>query len=209
VAVVSRSGRLTEADLIDRLTSAAKDGYLFSLSTFVTTVVCCGLIVGIVKLKRGSILREYLCIRAVPLRILMRWIGFLLGLIVLSDSIAVLLGRPIVPPFMSAAYATANPVWMIWVALLIGAPLFEEALFRGFLFKGLEASVIGPIGAVLLTASLWAAIHIQYDLYEIGSIFCLGLLIGAARVITASIVVPLALHSGANLVATVEVAILG
>lgn len=139
----------------------------------------------------------------------MRWIGFLLGLIVLSDSIAVLLGRPIVPPFMSAAYATANPVWMIWVALLIGAPLFEEALFRGFLFKGLEASVIGPIGAVLLTASLWAAIHIQYDLYEIGSIFCLGLLIGAARVITASIVVPLALHSGANLVATVEVAILG
>jgi len=209
VAVVSRSGRLTEADLMERLTSAVTDGYFISLSTFVTTVVCCGLIVGIVKLKRGSILREYLGIRAVPLKILMKWIGFLLGLVVLSDSIAVLLGRPIVPAFVSTAYATANPVWMIWVAVVIAAPLFEEAFFRGFLFKGLEASAIGPIGAVLVTASFWAAIHIQYDLYEVGTIFCLGLLIGAARVATASIVVPIALHSGASLVATIEAAILG
>jgi len=209
VAVVSRSGRLTEAELMERLTPAVKDDYLISVSTFVTTVICCGLIVGIVKLKRGSILREYLCIRAVPLKIFMRWIGFLLGFIVLSDSITILLGRSIVPPFMSAAYATANPVWMIWVALLIAAPLFEEAFFRGFLFKGFEASVMGPIGAVLVTAGLWAAIHVQYDLYEIGTIFCFGLLIGAARVITASIVAPLALHAGASLVATIEVAILG
>jgi len=209
VGVVSRSGRLTEAELMERLTSAVKDGYLISLSTFVTTVVCCGFIVGIVKLKSGSILKEYLCIRTVPLKTLMRWIGFLLCLIVLSDLIAVLLGRSVVPPFMSAAYATADPVWMIWVAVIIGAPLFEEAFFRGFLFKGLEASVIGPIGAVLVTAILWAVIHIQYDLYEVGTIFFLGLLIGAARVITASIVAPIALHAGASLIATIEVAILG
>lgn len=209
VSVVSRSGRLTEAELMDRLAAAVTDGYVISLSTFVTTVVCCGLIVGIVKLKRGSILTEYLSIRAVPFNILVRWIGFLLGLVVLSDSIAILLGRPIVPPFMSAAYATANPVWMIWVAVLIAAPLFEEVFFRGFLFKGLEASAMGPIGAVLVTASLWAAIHVQYDWYEIGTIFFLGLLIGAARVSTTSIVVPIALHAGASLVATIEVAILG
>jgi len=209
VAVISRNRRLSESELTELLSSAAKDGYFISLSTFVTTVVCCGLVVGVVKLKKGSILREYLCIRPVSLRMLMKWIGFLLGLIVLSDSLTALLGRPIVAPFMSAMYATANPAWMIWVAVIIAAPLFEETFFRGFLFKGLESSFLGPIGAVLVTATLWAAIHIQYDLYGIGTIFCLGLLIGAARVVTASIVVPLALHSVASLVATIEVAILG
>ncbi len=208
-AVVFRNGHLSESEFTELLTSAAKNGYFISLSTFVTTIVCCGLVVGVVKLKKGSILREYLCIRPVSLRILMKWIGILLGLIVLSDSLAALLGRSIVPPFTSAAYATASPVWMIWVAVVIAAPLFEETFIRGFLFKGLESSFLGPIGTVLVTATLWAVVHVQYDLYEIGTIFCLGLLIGAARVVTASIVVPLALHSVASLVATIEVAILG
>jgi len=98
---------------------------------------------------------------------------------------------------------------MIWVAFIIAAPLFEEIFFRGFLFKGLESSFMGPLGAVLVTSGIWAGIHLQYDLYGMGTVFCLGLLIGAARVVTASIVVPLVLHAVASLVATIEVAILG
>jgi len=110
---------------------------------------------------------------------------------------------------MSAAYATATPVWTIWVAFVLAAPLFEEIFFRGFLFKGLESSFMGPIGAVFATAGLWAVIHIQYDAYEIATILCLGLLLGAARVFTGSLLVPLGLHAFANLVATTEAAVLG
>ena len=209
VGLAFRNRRLSESELMARLGSAFEDGYLLSLASFLATAVCCGLIVGVVKLKKGSLLTEYLCIRPVSLRVFLRWIGFLLGLVVLSDLLTALLGRPIVPPFVSAAYATANPVWMIWVAFIVAAPLFEEIFFRGFLFKGLESSFMGPIGAVLVTAGIWAGIHLQYDLYGMGTVFCLGLLIGAARVVTASIVVPLVLHAVASLVATIEVAILG
>src|ERR1043166_9405781 len=102
---------------------------------------------------------------------MLKWIGLLAGLIVLSDSITILLGRPIVPSFMSAIYATANPPWMLWVALIIAAPLFEEVLFRGFLFTGFESSFMGPIGTVIVTAGLWAIIHVQYDAYGIATIF--------------------------------------
>ena len=98
---------------------------------------------------------------------------------------------------------------MIWVAVIIAAPLFEETFFRGFLFKGFESSFMGPIGAVLVTAGLWAVIHLQYDAYGMASIFLFGLLLGAARVFTASLLVPLGLHAAASLVATIEVAILG
>jgi len=209
VVVVSRNGNLSKSELMKLFSSAGEDGYLLSLATFVTTVVGCGLIVGVIKLKKGSVLTEYLCIRSVSLIRMLRWIGFLAGLIVLSDSITILLGRPIVPPFMSAVYATGDPLWMIWVALIIAAPLFEETFFRGFLFKGFESSFMGPIGAVLMTAGLWAAIHVQYDAYGVATIFCGGLLLGAARVLTRSLLVPLGLHAAASLVATIEAAILG
>jgi len=200
---------LSDLESPELLRSAATDGYLLSLSTLVTTVVCCALIVGVVKLKRGSILSEYLCFKPVPLKTLLKWIGLLLVFIALSDSLTALLGRPVVPPYMAAAYATANPVWMLWLAVIIAAPLFEEMFFRGFLFKGFESSFMGPIGAVALTASLWAVIHLQYDWYSIATIFCLGLLIGAARVATASIFVPIGLHAASDLVATIEAVILG
>jgi len=209
--VVSRkgTGKLSKSEWINLFSSAGDDGYILSLATFATTVVGCVLIIGAIKLKKSSVLSAYLCIRSVAFRIVLRWIGLLAALIVLSDSITALLGRPIVPRFMSAVYATADPLWMIWVALIIAAPLFEEAFFRGFLFKGFESSFMGPVGAVLLTAGLWAVMHGQYDAYGVATIFCFGLVLGAARFYTRSLLVPIGLHAVASLVATIETAILG
>jgi membrane protease YdiL (CAAX protease family) len=206
---VSRNRHLSESEMRVLFGSVMKDGYLLSLVTFVTTVVCCALILGVIKLKKGSLLTEYLCIKPVSLRMWLKWIGFLIGFIVLSDLLTAFLGRPIVPPFMSAAYATASPVWTIWVATIIAAPLFEETFFRGFLFKGLQSSFIGPVGAILVTTGLWALMHVQYDLYGMGTTFCVGLLLGTTRFFTGSLLVPLGLHAVANLIATIEAAILG
>lgn len=209
VVAVFQKKKLSESELRAVLISAGENGYFLSLATFVTTIVCCGLIVGVIKLKKGSVLTEYLCIRSVPFRVVLKWIGLTVGFLILSDLITILLGRRVVPDFMSAVYATASPVWMLWLALIIAAPLFEETFFRGFLFRGLESSFMGPVGAILVTAGLWATIHIQYDAYGVATIFFFGLLIGAARVLTRSLLVPLELHAAASLVATIEAAILG
>jgi uncharacterized protein len=206
--VASRDERLSESELAQFLASGAENGYFLSLATFVSTVVGVGLILGIIKLKKHSILSDYLAIRPVPPRTMLRWIGLLAGFILLSDLMTSLLGRPIVPSFMSAVYATADPVWMIWVALIIAAPLLEETFFRGFLFRGFESSFLGPVGAVVVTAGLWALLHVQYDAYGMATISLIGLLLGAARVATGSLLVPLGLHAAANLVATIEAAVL-
>jgi membrane protease YdiL (CAAX protease family) len=195
--------------LTDLFRSAGHDGYALSLATFATAIVGCGVIIGVIKLKRGSVLREYLCIQPVSLGRMLRWLGLLAALIVLSDALTTLLGRPIAPPFMSAVYATADPRWILWVAVVIGAPLFEETFFRGFLFKGFESSFMGSTGVVLVTAGLWAVTHVQYDAYGVATIFCAGLLLGAARVSTRSLLVPLSLHAVAGLVAITEAAVLG
>ena len=208
VIVGLRNRGLSESDFGAALESAVNDGTIISVATFATTVVCCALIAGIVKLKKHSVLRDYLAIRPVARGTLLKWMIVLACFLAASDLITILLGRPVVPDFMASAYATANPVWLIWAAIVIAAPLFEETFFRGFLFRGFESSFMRPAGAVVVTAALWAAIHIQYDLHDILIIFVMGLLLGAARAHTGSLLLPLAMHSAGNLAATVEAALL-
>ena len=52
-----------------------------------------------------------------------------------------------------------------------------------------------------------ASIHLQYDVYQIGTIFFIGILLGVARIRSGSLYVPLAMHTLINLLATVEAGI--
>jgi membrane protease YdiL (CAAX protease family) len=171
-----------------------------------STAVLVPALLGIAKLKRDAQLRSYFALRPVRASVLAGWIGVTLAFLAISDGLTLLLGKPIVPEFIRLAYATAQPVWPLWLALVVAAPLFEEALFRGFLFTGFQASALGSAGTIIVTSLLWAAIHLQYDLYGIATIFAMGVVFGVARVATRSIYVPIALHATANLIATLEAA---
>lgn len=203
---------LTLAPLADfesegAVTRLAEDGTLFSAATFVTTAVCCPLILGIIRLKKDSRIREYLALQAVAPAVALRWFGALAIVLMASDLLTLSLGRPIVPDSMSALYASANPKWIFWIALVIAAPLFEELFFRGFLFRGLQSSFVGSTGTIVVTSLVWASIHLQYDAYGIATVFVLGLLLGAARAYAGTLLLPLGMHSVANLVAGIETAL--
>jgi hypothetical protein len=197
-----------ESELGRFFESTSGDGTLFSLATFVTTAICCPLILGIIKLKRDAQVRDYLALQAVGLGIALRWFGALAVALLLSDLLTFALGRPIVPDAMAALCETARPAWLFWVALVVAAPLFEELFFRGFLFKGFESSFLGTVGTIVVTAGIWAAIHQQYDAYGIATVFFLGLLFGAARAYGGTLLLPLGMHAAANLVAAIETATL-
>lgn len=209
VVVIRGQDGFSEQNITAMLESAQTNGVVLSLVTFATTLVCVPLVIGIAGLKKGSRIRDYFALNPVPVRSLLRWLGVLVLFLVLSDAVTVLLGKPIVPEFMGAAYHSSHPHWLLWLALVVAAPLFEETFFRGFLFRGFAASVIGPVGTIALTSALWAAIHMQYDLYGITTIYLMGVLFGLARFLTRSLGVPLALHATANLAACIEVAFLG
>jgi uncharacterized protein len=196
------------ADTIEQIQIAANNGTTITHATFATTLICGGLLIGVIKLKRGAVLIPYLCIKKVSFPTIIKWIGLTAVLITISDATTILLGRSVVPEFSKVAYETAHPVWLLWVAFVVAAPVLEEAFFRGFLFNGLESSFMKSKGAILVTAALWAATHIQYDVYIMIMIFCSGIMFGAARVFTGSLLVPMALHMFTNLVATLEAAIL-
>jgi uncharacterized protein len=209
VAVILRAPDLNEQELARQLAGVEKDGTVLSIATYCSTIICCGAIAIAIAAKSGARLRDYLCLNPVSVRAAVLWIGGLVVLLVLLDLLTGALNKPIVPEFVATVYKSAHPVWTIWIATVIAAPLFEETFFRGFLLKGFESTIMGPAGAVVVTSALWAGIHLQYDLYGIGTIFFLGLIFGAARVFTRSLYLPLAMHAVTNMIATGEAAMWG
>ena len=183
------------------------DGTFLAVCSLATMLVCAPVILGIAKLKRGSRLRDYFGLKWPRLGQGVYWSAITVGFCLLNDAIFLLFGRPTVPEFMSKAYSSASPRWLLWLALIIAAPVLEEICFRGFLFKGLAASRLRWTGATIVTAVLWAAIHLQYDWPETATIFFLGLVLGTARALTGSIPLVLWLHALVNILATVQVAI--
>jgi uncharacterized protein len=184
--------------------SLEANGLYMAVVTLATSLVCSSLIMLFAGLRNGITIVDYLRLKSVPAVILSRWILTVVLLAVLWDVSNWLLNRDLVPQVLVQAYRTAGIIPLFWLAIVVAAPVFEELFFRGFLFAGLSASFLGPKGAIALTAVIWGAIHVQYEIYDILLICVAGVILGLARVKTGSIYVPLLMHSTINLIATVE-----
>lgn len=185
------------------LSGLGSDGTLLGLATLASTPAIVGLM-ALLAHVRGFTIRDYLALEwPKPWQAAFAVAGMVLFLVA-SDLITYMLGREIVPPFMVDAYQTA---WLplLLLALLVWAPLGEEVLIRGFLFRGLAASQMGPGVAIGICSAVWAVMHIQYDLYGIAVIFLMGLYLGAVRYLTGSLLLTMILHFLANVAATAEV----
>jgi membrane protease YdiL (CAAX protease family) len=184
------------------------NGFLLAVMTTVTSLLTTGVIVLLVKMRDGPSLRDYLRLEPVGLRSALPWLAATLAMVAASDGLTLLLDRPLVPEFMLNIYQTAGFLPLFWLAIVVMAPVFEEVFFRGFMFAGLERSRLGGVGTIVLTALAWAAIHLQYDLYGIATIFVLGLLLGAVRLKTRSVLLTIGLHATINLIASLELVLL-
>ena len=80
-----------------------------------------------------------------------------------------------------AMYDIANEPMMffaVFPAVALGAPLAEEVIFRGQLFSALSSTRLGVAGTTVVTAALWALLHVTEPWLSIGLIFVMGLVFG-------------------------------
>jgi len=190
------------------LNALHQDGLFLSFSITATSLFCSGSIIFFSGFRRGITIKEYLYFNSVDLNIFLRWSIAILFYVLIYDGLSLALGRPIVPNFMITAYASAKFYPLFWFAIIILAPFLEELFFRGFFFEGLRESKLGALGAIAITSISWGLIHSQYGTFDIIFIIIMGAALGIAKIKTKSIYVPIAMHSFANLVATLEVAFL-
>lgn len=205
VVLVGLAVRDGNADLTAAAEDLGANGLLLSVICILQTPVLVALVVLVAWMRLP--VREYLGLKALRWKEVFIWTAFLTVLLGMQDGLALLMGKPVVPPFMVQAYSTAGFLPLLVVALVVAAPLAEETLFRGLLFKGIAASRTGVVGAVLISSAVWAAIHFQYDLYGVGWIFVEGVFLGIVRWRTGSVTLTMLLHAIGNAIATIEAAV--
>ena len=89
---------------------------------------------------------------------------------------------------------------LVLPSVALGAPIAEELIFRGQLFSALSQTRLGVPGTSVVTAALWATMHVSEPWLSIGLIFIMGLVFGWMMYRFGSLWVTMACHAVWNTV---------
>lgn len=195
------------AALLGETVRLSTDGFWLSVAILPAVAVSLLVLALLVRLRRGPALASTLALLPAPWNAYLAWNGVLILLLGAMAALDLWFRRP-VPEWVLAVFDTAGSPALLVLALGLVGPLFEEALFRGFLFRSWLPSRLGPAGTILATSLLWTAIHVQYAPYEMAQVFAAGLVLGAARARSGSLFVPFSMHALMNLAALAQLVLL-
>jgi uncharacterized protein len=134
----------------------------------------------------------------------------LMAVILAADGMTLALGKEVVPAFQLELHRTAQAEgtlpWL-WLAILVAAPVGEELLFRGFMFRGFVHQPRDALPAILVLALIWSLLHVQYDWFGTAQVFLIGVLFGFVRWRSGSTTLVILLHMLLNLESVVETVI--
>jgi membrane protease YdiL (CAAX protease family) len=176
-------------------------GLLVAVSSIVGAFAGNGLILAFIKVRQGAGIAEYLGLKRISWKALLVagliTVGFVALAALFDYFVHLEEGDTTV---MVNIYDTA--VWpvLLWIAVVIFAPVFEEPLVRGFLLEGFRRSRLGLVGAIVLSSLIWTALHAGYSLYSLATIFVFGLVLGVVRYKTGSLWSTILMHALYNMV---------
>lgn len=137
----------------------------------------------------------------------------LAAVILVGDALTLAFGHDLVPPFQLQIHRSAQAdgtLILLWLALIVAAPVGEEILFRGFLFRGFVREPRDALPGILAITLIWSLLHIQYDWFGTSLVFGIGLLLGYVRLYSGSTTLVILLHMLLNFESMLEtVAVLG
>jgi len=191
------------------LANLSTNGLLVSIAVLVSAVAGFVMTVVFIRLRKNIGVFEYLGLHRPKARTIFIVLGISLGLLLVVTYIESLFGQGAADNsnFTSDAYRTAVYPALLWIAVVIFAPVFEESFFRGFLFAGLVKSRLGAVGTILLTAVIFGVLHFQYNWAGMGEVIILGIVLGTVRLKSGSLFASIAVHSFWNFIATLVTAL--
>lgn len=158
-----------------------------------------------IRIKRASF-ADYLALRWPSWKQVLFGALGLVAIVLVWETLSRSLGREATPGVMTDILKSGRDkgaALSMLVAFSIAAPMSEEILARGFLFRGWSASFLRVPGAILLSSLVWTSVHIQYDLYFLAEVFSIGLWLGYMRHRANSLWLTIILHALNNMTAVV------
>jgi uncharacterized protein len=190
---------------LGQLPDFSGDGAAVTLIIFVSTPIQAGLLV--LFARRAGAAADYLGLIWPSRSELVFGVATVAAAIVAGNIVSWLAGHSIVTTFQTDIFRTASATgWLPWLmlAVLVATPIGEELLFRGFLFRGWLKSPRDAWPVIVVTALLWALIHVQYDWFVIGQVFAFGVLLGWMRWCAGSTILTMLLHAMINVEGMIE-----
>jgi membrane protease YdiL (CAAX protease family) len=178
----------------------------FAVISCISAVLCGALVIAAARLREGMGVRGYLGLARVPGKELARWLIATVVIAAQTDLVLYLVKGELLPADWVAIYRSVQSPLLFWLALVVATPVFEELLFRGFVFAGIQSSRLGGVGAVMITALAWTIAHGQNDPLEFAVILIIGVMLGIARLRTGSILLTMSMHMLVNLISIGEMA---
>ena len=194
------------------LTRSANDGAVVAVSVLVGDPVQV-VTLALAARMTGEDLLKYFGLDVPGRRDTIIAIAGLVLVILAVDMLTLALGRELVPAFQLQIHRSAQAqgaLLSLWLALIVVAPVGEELLFRGFLFRGFVREQRDALPGILAISLIWSLLHIQYDWFGASQVFVIGMLLGYVRLYSGSTTLVIVLHMLLNLESIVEtVVVLG
>jgi uncharacterized protein len=158
-----------------------------------------------IRIKKASFV-DYLALHWPSWKQLLLGVVGLILIVLVWETMSRALGREATPGFMTDLLKSGRDkgaALLLLFAFSVAAPMSEEVLARGFLYRGWSESFLRVPGAILLSSLVWTIVHLQYDLYFLAEVFCIGLWFGYMRYRANSLWLTTVLHALNNLTAVV------
>jgi CAAX protease family protein len=184
----------------------AKEARAFGLLSCVAAIAVVAVLIVAARL-RGWRARDYLGLHWPGRHEAMVGAAAALGFVLAFDAFTYLIGKDVVTPFQIDLYqsaAASSSLLLMWATLVIAAPVGEEIVFRGFLYRGWARTPASVWPAIVIISALWAIIHTQYDWFGVMQIFLIGMVLGWVRWRSGSTLLTMVLHGLMNTWATVQ-----
>jgi len=146
--------------------------------------------------RRGISSRGDLGLAAPRPTALATWLVLWAAWVAVGEGLTGPLGLELPQPWPDYAPAV---FWLRVLAIGVLGPVAEELVMRGLALDRLRRTRLRVTGAVVVCAAAWALFHVKYGGPTIAMIFADGLLLGAARVRSGSLLVPCVMHASGNL----------
>lgn len=87
------------------------------------------------------------------------------------------------------------------LGVLVAAPLLEEVIFRGLLWRAFEFGKgrLATVLTVIVTTAVFALFHSQSNIVQLALLGSVGIILGVARVVSGGLALPIALHIAMNI----------
>jgi membrane protease YdiL (CAAX protease family) len=155
---------------------------------------------------KGASFVDYLALRWPSWKQLLLGAVGLVLIVLIWETMSRAMGREATPGFMTDLLKSGRDkgaAVLLVLAFSIAAPVSEEVLARGFLYRGWSESFLRVPGAIILSSLVWTVVHLQYDMYFLAEVFSIGLWFGYMRYRGQSLWLTIVLHALNNLTAVV------